>query len=323
MPELGGNRPASKIDDMHSIDERTAMLALLLRQDARWSVIADEAMESGSAISVLQNRLGHDTLFPDLVDEAPEVIQAQKMIASCRSEGTQVLSFLDPDYPSQLRDIHEMPPLVFARGQLQPDTRAIAVVGSRKASEHGLRMAYSIASRLGSMKVTVVSGLAEGVDAAAHRAALDCGGRTVAVIGTGINRHYPRQHKELQDEVAHRGLLLSQFLPDAPPTKASFPMRNAVMSGYAAATIVVEAGEHSGARIQARYALQHGRPLIFPQELLRNQWAREFAERPGVHVVENMEQMMTTVEERIHDAATTAADITAHVSLTKEEAFAW
>lgn len=114
MPELGGNRPASKIDDMHSIDERTAMLALLLRQDARWSVIADEAMESGSAISVLQNRLGHDTLFPDLVDEAPEVIQAQKMIASCRSEGTQVLSFLDPDYPSQLRDIHEMPPLVFA-----------------------------------------------------------------------------------------------------------------------------------------------------------------------------------------------------------------
>src|SRR5699024_12355289 len=108
-------------------------------------------------------------------------------------------------------------------------------------------------------------GLAEGVDSAAHRAALDCGGRTVAVLGTGINRCYPRQHKELQEEVAKRGLLLSQFLPDAPPTKTSFPMRNAVMRGYAAATIVVEAGEYSGARIQARYALAHGRPLFFHQ----------------------------------------------------------
>ena len=323
MPELGTNRSASKIDDMDSIDERTAMLALLLRQGARWSSITDEAMERGSAVAVLQNQLGHDTLFPDLVGQKPEVVQARELINSCVGKGVQVLSFLDPNYPDQLRDIHEMPPVVFTRGQIQPDPRAIAVVGSRKASANGLRMAYNIASRLGSMNVTVVSGLAEGVDSAAHRAALDCGGRTVAVLGTGINRCYPRQHKELQEEVAKRGLLLSQFLPDAPPTKTSFPMRNAVMSGYAAATIVVEAGEYSGARIQARYALEHGRPLIFPQELLGNQWAREFAQRPGVYVVDNMEQMIATVDKRIRDAATTAADITTNVLLTKEEAFAW
>lgn len=172
---------------------------------------------------------------------------------------------------------------------LQPDPRAIAVVGSRKALPQGLRMAYNIASRLTGMDVTVVSGLAEGVDSAAHRAALEGGGRTVAVIGTGIDRYYPPKNRDLQEEIATRGMLLSQFLPGSPPTRASFPMRNAVMSGYAAATIVVEAGEHSGARIQVRYALQYGRPLIFPRELLVNQRAQKFAERSGVYVVDNME----------------------------------
>ncbi len=323
MPGLGTNRSASNIGDMHPIDERTAMLALLLRKGVRWSSVTDEVMETGSALAVLEQAAGQDTLFPSLVEQAPEVVQARALIDSCTSQQVRVLCFFDPDYPGQLRDIHEMPPVVFTRGHVHPDPRAIAVVGSRKASPYGLRMAYNIASRLAGMNVTVVSGLADGVDAAAHRAALDHHGRTVAVIGTGINRYYPRQNTGLQDEIAAHGMVLSQFLPDAPPTRTSFPMRNAVMSGYAAATIVVEAGEHSGARIQARYALQHGRPLIFPRELLVNQWAQKFAQRPGVYVVENMEQMITTVEERIRDATTTAADITQQAHVTKEEAFAW
>ncbi|MFE9245728.1 DNA-processing protein DprA [Nocardiopsis sp. NPDC006938] len=308
---------------MHPIDERTAMLALLLRRGARRAAVTDEVMEAGSASSVLERTLLQDSLFPQLIEQAPEVVEARSLIESCGNQGVRVLSFTDSAYPDQLRDIHEMPPVVFTRGTLHADPRAIAVVGSRKASEHGLRMAYNIASRLADMNVTVVSGLAEGVDTAAHRAALDRGGRTVAVMGTGIDRYYPAKNRDLQDEIATRGMLLSQFLPGSPPTKASFPMRNAVMSGYAAATIVVEAGEHSGARIQARYALQHGRPLIFPRELLVNQWAREFATRPGVHVVDNMVQTIATVESRLRDAATTAADITQQTDFTKEEAFAW
>src|SRR5699024_12178046 len=107
------------------------------------------------------------------------------------------------------------------------------------------------------------------------------------------------------------------------PTKPSLPMRNDVMSGYAAATIAIEAGEYSGARIQARYAVEHGPPLTFPQALLSDQWAGEFAQRPGVYVVDNMEQMIATVEKRIRDATTTAADITTNVPLMKEEEFAW
>lgn len=310
MAGLGTNGSASTIENMDPIDERTAMLALLLRAGTQWTSVTDDVMDTGSAITVLQRSLGSDTLFPTSVEQSPEVAHARAMISSCAERGTQVLCFSDPTYPARLRDIHEMPPVVFTRGSLRSDHRAIAVVGSRQASPYGLAMAHSIAAHLARIDVTVVSGLALGVDAEAHRAALDTGGRTVAVIGTGINQSYPKQNIELQERIADHGMVLSQFLPDAAPNRASFPMRNAVMSGYAAATIVVEAGEHSGARIQARYALQHGRPLIFPRELLANPWAREFAERPGVHVVEDLKQMITVVEDRISDVDTTAADIT-------------
>jgi DNA processing protein len=137
-------------------------------------------------------------------------------------------------------------------------------------------MAADIARALVARKMTVVSGLARGIDTAAHRAALDAGGRTVAVIGTGIGRAYPAENHALQDEIASRGLVLSQFWPDASPDKRSFPMRNATMSGYGLATVVVEAGEKSGARIQARVAVEHGRQVILTDRVVaRNTWARE------------------------------------------------
>ncbi|MBB5075865.1 DNA protecting protein DprA [Nonomuraea endophytica] len=134
-----------------------------------------------------------------------------------------------------------MPPILFTKGTPAEDTRAIAVVGTRQASEQGLRTASAVARDLALVGVTVVSGLAKGIDAAAHRAALEAGGRTVAVIGTGIDQSYPAENRALQRQISRDGLLLSQFWPDAPPSQRNFPMRNAVMSGYAAATVVVEA----------------------------------------------------------------------------------
>lgn len=129
-----------------------------------------------------------------------------------------------------------------------------------------------------------MSGLAAGIDAAAHRAAVEVDGRTLAVVGTGLRRVCPPDHGELQERIVRNGAVLSQFWPDAPPTKSSFPMRNAVMAGLAVAT-VVEAGEHSGARIQARLALQHGRHLFLHERLLAQGWARELARRPGTTVI--------------------------------------
>lgn len=147
----------------------------------------------------------------------------------------------------------------------------MSVVCSRAVSACSLSIAGSVAVGLVERGITMIAGLAKGIDTAAHTAALDAGGRTVAVIGTaspGITR--PRT-RELQDQVTADGLVISQFWPDAPPTKHSFPMRNAVMSGYGRATIVVEASEHSGARIQARQAVAHGR-LVILTDLVVKAW---------------------------------------------------
>jgi DNA processing protein len=171
------------------------------------------------------------------------------------------------------------------------------VVGSRAASADGLRIAANVARGLVDRGVTVLSGLAAGIDTAAHRATLDAGGRPVGVIGTGITRSYPAENRALHDEVATHGALVSQFMPDAPPQKHTFPMRNATMSGMGLASVVVEAGEHSGARIQARVAIEHGRPVILSDRVVENtRWGRGLQGRPGVYVASSTAEVMDVVE---------------------------
>jgi DNA processing protein len=153
-----------------------------------------------------------------------------------------------------------------------------------------------VSSALVSAGITVVSGLAAGIDTAAHTAALDAGGRTVAVLGTGINRVYPAVNRDLQERIACESLVVSQFWPDAAATKKSFPLRNATMSGYGRATIVVEAGETSGARIQARVGVEHGRPVILRDRVVQaNEWAAALQHRPGVHIVSSVDEALGVV----------------------------
>ncbi|WP_326599208.1 DNA-processing protein DprA [Streptomyces sp. NBC_01803] len=132
------------------------------------------------------------------------------------------------------------------RGTAVEGDLRVAVVGTRNPTPEGVARACAIASGLAERGVTVVSGLAVGIDTAAHGTALAVGGRTVAVIGTGLRRAYPAQNVRLQQEISERGLVLSQFWPDAPPSKSTFPMRNAVMSGHSLATVVVQAAYRSG-----------------------------------------------------------------------------
>ena len=188
--------------------------------------------------------------------------------------------------------------MVFTLGSVIADNPAVSVIGSRDASDAGLGMATALARALSASQMTVISGLARGIDAAAHRATLDAGGRTVAVIGTGVSRAYPAENRALQDEIAHRGLVLSQFWPDAPPQKHTFLMRNATMCGYGLATVVIEAGETSGARSQARMAVEHGRLVILTDQVAtRNQWAQRLVGRPGVHVASSVDDVMRIVEQ--------------------------
>jgi DNA processing protein len=285
--------------------ERAALVALLQRPGAKWQDIALEVLETGSAMAALESRLRlQETLFPASDPVVSAVADAAEMLGVWETASIGVHACFDLDYPSRLRSIHQMPPLLFSRGTLIDDQRSIAVVGTRQASERGLRIASTVARELALNGVTVVSGLAKGIDTAAHTAALKAHGRTVAVIGTGINRFYPSENRALQEQITREGAVISQFWPDAPPSKQSFPMRNAVMSGYAAATVVVEAPWKSGARIQARLALEHGRPVVMPDQLLEHDWAREYAEKPGVHVVSGLDQLLSVVEQVISDLHT-------------------
>lgn len=218
------------------------------------------------------------------------------------ASGYRVVTVLDEGYPSRLLEIRETPPFLFYEGMLQQSDEGVSVVGSRAASEEGLRFAAEAAELLVAEGLTVISGLAAGIDAAAHRATLAVGARAVAVLGTGITRSYPRVNAELQREISQSGLLLSQFYPDAPPTKRSFPMRNATMSGYFIATVVVEAGEHSGARIQARLAGEHGRPVILTDSVVAGtSWGRSLAAKPNVYVVGPLADLRGAIQ-RVRDA---------------------
>jgi DNA processing protein len=160
------------------------------------------------------------------------------------------------------------------------DMRAVAIVGTRTASEDGCKRAYRLARELGAAGITVISGLAKGIDTCAHMGALKSGGRTVAVMGTGILERYPKENAALADSILRSGgALLSQFFPEQPPTRWTFPVRNVTMSGLSVATVVVEAGASSGARMQAQAALTHGRPVFLPTSLVEaHAWARKLVE---------------------------------------------
>jgi DNA processing protein len=168
-------------------------------------------------------------------------------------------------FPPLLRSIHDPPPGLFLRGVGEPDVLsrpAVAVVGARACSGYGASVARSLGRELGAAGLVVVSGLARGVDAEAHRGALDAGGTTVAVLGCGIDRDYPAAHTELARRVAESGLIVSEYAPGVEPAPWRFPARNRIVAGLSAAVVVVEARERSGALITADLALEEGREVF-------------------------------------------------------------
>ena len=296
-------------------DEQAALVALLQTRPKglRWPEIAAEVLEVGSAVEVWHQLVPATLIGPQGQADAFE--SAAQDINRWANEGSTLVTILDGDYPARLRGIHQAPPVLFVRGTLIADDSAVSVVGSRKASDRGLAIAVGMAHELVSRGVTVVAGLAVGIDTAAHRTALADGGRTVAIIGTGINKAYPAENRELHKEIASRGLLLSQFWPDAPPQRQNFLMRNATMSGYGLATVVVEAGEQSGARAQARMAVEHGRPVVLTDLVVeQNEWARALVDRPGVYVADSLRSALESIDHLLAERATVGAELRRFVS---------
>lgn len=190
--------------------------------------------------------------------------RVRRALSAIDDDHIHVIAHGDPLYPAHLADRlgTHAPPILFARGQLELlRVTHIAIVGCRKASEYGLDMAEEIAAGVVRAGAGVVSGLARGIDAAAHSAALEADGATIGVLGCGIDVYYPREQTHLQDRVAREGLLLSELLPGEPPRKHNFPHRNRIIAALSQAVVVVEAGERSGAVATGNHAATQGLPL--------------------------------------------------------------
>jgi DNA processing protein len=175
----------------------------------------------------------------------------------------KILTWEDDVYPQRLKEIEQPPPVLYLRGEYLPDDLyAVAIVGSRRVTPYGRQITEELSSYLASNGITVISGLARGVDAIAHQAALKSGGRTIGVLGSGVDKIYPPEHRQLADQMINHGAIVSDYAPGTPPEASNFPPRNRIVSGLSMAVVVVEAGETSGALITAEFAAEQGRDVF-------------------------------------------------------------
>lgn len=232
----------------------------------RFKRLLEHFQDAGSAWQASQSELqaaGLDSRSIEALLATRRSLSLDSEVARLAQEGATVLTWEDEGYPSRLRQIHSSPPLLYVRGEIRPqDEWAVAVVGTRAATRYGRQMVEEIAGDLARSGITVVSGLARGIDSLAHRAALRAGGRTIAVLGSGIDIIYPHEHRDLADKIIERGALITEYPLGTKPEAGNFPPRNRIISGLSLGTLVVEAGKRSGALITADYALEQGREVF-------------------------------------------------------------
>jgi DNA processing protein len=216
-----------------------------------------------AAPSDLRQVPGIGTKISRAVSQARREIDVTHELELCREHRITLLAESIAGYPDRLKEIPDPPGVLFVRGAMVPsDGLAVAIVGTRHATHYGREQAERLASGLARAGYTVVSGLARGIDAAAHRGALNAGGRTLAVLGSGVLNIYPPEHVELAAQIAERGAVMSENPPRSPPLAGAFPQRNRIITGLSLGVIVVEANERSGALISARHAMEQGREVF-------------------------------------------------------------
>ena len=188
---------------------------------------------------------------------------AEEQLKLAEKQSIRVLTFSEEDYPNNLKNIYDPPPVIFVKGSIRlEDEKAIAVVGARRSSAYGKLVTESLVGELIAHGITIVSGLARGIDSISHQAALRAGGRTIAVLGSGLDIIYPPENKELVNRIAENGAVISEFLLGTKPEPTNFPKRNRVISGLCLGTVIVEAGPKSGALLTAQHALEQNREVF-------------------------------------------------------------
>ncbi|MBI5841855.1 MAG: DNA-protecting protein DprA [Chloroflexi bacterium] len=220
--------------------------------ESAWRADPAHLMEAGLGAKVIER-----------VIQAREKVNLDQLWEKIESQGIKILTWQDESYPPRLKEIDQPPPVLYIRGEYLPDDLfAVAVVGTRRVTPYGRQVTEEIAAFLAANGMTVISGLARGVDAVAHSAALKAGGRTIGVLGSGVDKIYPPEHRALAEQMMERGGIISDYAPGTPPDASNFPPRNRIISGLSLAVVVVEAGETSGALITAEFAAEQGREVF-------------------------------------------------------------
>ena len=286
---------------------RIALLALCRANSANWSLIAREAARPDGLERLIRGEITERRADSESKRRLKVAIGVGLPIREIRQDldtwrahdrSLRLTTVLDDDYPLNLLSIYNLPPFLFYRGRLKADDAlSVAVVGTRAPSRDGIRRAIQMASGLAKGNVTVLSGLALGIDTAAHTASLKAGGRTIAVLGSGLFNVYPKENSKLAGSILDNGVLVSQFWPDTPPRRYNFPLRNVVTSGLGQGTVVIEASATSGAKMQARLAVEHGKKVFLLRSLIETYaWAQRYLGRPGVYDVSRIDEVLDRLQ---------------------------
>jgi len=197
------------------------------------------------------------------VVSARENVDLDKVWEKIEKQGIKILTWQDEAYPQRLKEIDQPPPVLYVRGEYLPDDLfAVSIVGTRRVTPYGRQITEELASFLAANGLTVISGLARGVDSIAHQTALKAGGRTIGILGSGVDRIYPPENRALAKKMMEHGAIISDYAPGTPPEASNFPPRNRIIAGLSLAVVVVEAGETSGALITAEFAAEQGREVF-------------------------------------------------------------
>ena len=263
-------------------NERTALIELSLVPGIGPRILGELMKHFGSATKILSASTTELTEIPGVGDKLSRQIfnarssgSASEIENLCQTHSISILDRFESGYPGRLNEIEDPPNLLYTQGTFQPqDQMAIAIVGTRHATTYGKKVAAQLARGLAMAGFTIVSGLARGIDAAAHRGALEAGGRTVAVLGSGLLNLYPPEHADLAKEVVGQGVLASEFHPHQAPKSGSFPQRNRIVTGLSLGVVVVEAADRSGALISARLASEQNREVFAVPGRIDNRMSR-------------------------------------------------
>ncbi|HKY53472.1 MAG TPA: DNA-processing protein DprA [Anaerolineales bacterium] len=220
-----------------------------------------EAAWNAAPAELAKARLGKNLI--ERVVQARAGVDLDKLWEKIEKQGIKILTWQDEAYPQRLKEIDQPPPVLYIRGEYLPDDLfAVAIVGTRRVTPYGRQITEELSAFLAANGITVISGLARGVDAVAHQSTLKAGGRSIGVLGSGVDKIYPPEHRGLAEKMMEHGAIISDYAPGTPPDASNFPPRNRIISGLSLAVVVIEAGETSGALITAEFAAEQGREVF-------------------------------------------------------------